>query len=121
MEQKSYVTPRGNKVLIKSIFNVSAMSLLDDETIKRLYPDANIVVDAGNVKDLKKGDKVVINPNSMMHHLDFDWNDQSLKVKRKIRESGNGIIGAVSIQIVEYYLAEDYDIIGVWNDNSKIN
>lgn len=122
MQNGSKLTPRGNKILVRADFEVSALNVLNEDIIKTLTPKRYVVVNKSvDIKDLNIGDEVKLNPHTIPIIVDIPGNNQSLKAKQEIHKNGKAIVGVGTVKFSEYIIVDDFDVIGKWNKEEVLN
>lgn len=112
-------TPRPYQVVIECTFEVSVLNITNPDVISQLQPEKTRIVAVGEgISDLEINDDVLIASTQALNLINFEWNNQALKVKQKIHTQGKAIIGGGSITAKEYFITNDSNILGV-HDNNK--
>jgi hypothetical protein len=112
-------TPRPYQVVIECTFEVSILNITNPDVIKQLQPKKTRIVAVGEgISDLEINDNVLIASTQALNLVNFEWNNQALKVKQDIYVKGKGIMGSGSITAKEYFITNDSNILGV-HDNNK--
>lgn len=110
-------TPRPYQVVIECTFEVSILNITNPDVISQLQPTKTRIVAVGEgISDLEINDDVLVASTQALNLVNFNWNNQSLKVKQNIHAKGKGIIGSGSITAKEYFITNDSNILGV-HDN----
>lgn len=112
--------PRAYKVVLECTFEISVLNLTNPDVIKELVPIKTKVVAIGEgISDLNIGDDVLIASTQQLSLVDFKWNNQALKVKQNVHESGHAIIGCGSITAKEYFITDSNNILGVHDHTTQ--
>lgn len=107
-------TPRPYQVVIECTFEVSILNITNPDVISQLQPTKTRIVAVGEgISDLEINDDVLVASTQALNLVNFNWNNQALKIKQNIHTKGKGIIGSSSITAKEYFITNDSNILGV--------
>ena len=110
--------PLKDKVVVKAIFEESALVVKDEQKVRQSNPKYIEVVGVGNeVENLEVGDRVHISFNASIEPLTFEGNDQSIKRKMNlIKDIAVSKSTTSKINMIEYYIAPAYSVTGIMTE-----
>lgn len=101
--------------MLRADFRVPSLNILTDDVINKIPAESyNVAGVSDSVLDLKVGDKVKIEPNTIPILINIPNNTQSIRAKQKVYKSGKAIAGVSDITFSEYILVRSCSVIGVW-------
>lgn len=110
--------PLKDKVVVKAVFEESALVVKDEQKVRQSTPKYTEVVAIGNeVDNLEVGDRVHISFNASIEPLTFEKNDQSIKHKMNLLKDiaiSKSTVGRINM--IEYYIAPAYSVTGIMTE-----
>lgn len=106
--------PLKDKVIVKAVFEETALAVKEEKSILRSNPKHTIIVGVGNeVDDLKIGDHVHVSFNASIEPIIFKGNEQSVKAKINLLKDIITNTATAKISMIEYYVVPSYSINGI--------
>lgn len=107
-------TPRPYQVVIECTFEVSILNITNPDVISQLQPKKTRIVAVGEgISDLEINDDVLVASTQALNLVNFEWNNQALKIKQNAHTQGKSLICGSPIIIKEYFITNDSNILGV--------